>query len=144
MNEYSKPIRGRVARVLSSRDVAINRGSNDGVKVGMIFRILSPKGSEISDPDTGEMLGSVEITKVRVKVTSVQERIAVASTYRERSVNVGGTGVGVGISRALFEPPKWETHVETLKLDDAIVEELSERDTFVHTGDPVVQDLDDP
>lgn len=141
MNRPTEPIRGSVARVLSSRDVAINKGSDDGVEVGMIFKILSPTGSEITDPDTGDLLGSVELTKIRVKVTAVQERIAVASTYRSHSVNVGGTGIGMGSK--WFEPPKWETHVETLKIDEAVTEELSERDTFVHRGDPVLQDLED-
>ena len=137
MNHSDEPIRGSVARVLSSREVAINRGSDHGVEVGMIFKILSQKGSQITDPDTDEELGSVELEKIRVKVTDVQERIAVASTYRSHKVNVGGTGIGFG-SR-MFEPPKWETRAETLKIDDAIREELSERDTFVYRGDPVLQ-----
>ena len=145
MNRSDEPIRGSVARVLSSREVAINRGSDHGVKVGMIFKILSQKGSEITDPDTDEELGSVELEKIRVKVTDVQERIAVASTYRSHKVNVGGTGIGVG-SRTLeriFEPPKWETRIETLKIDDAIREEINERDTFVYRGDAVLQVLED-
>lgn len=141
MNSTAEPIRGRVARVLSSREVAINRGSDDGVVAGMIFKILSTKGSEITDPDTDEELGSVELVKIKVKVTDVQERIAVASTYRTHEVNVGGTGIGFG--GKMFEPPKWETRVETLKIDDAVREELSERDTFVYRGDPVVQILAD-
>ena len=107
----------------------------------MIFKILSQKGSQITDPDTDEELGSVELEKIRVKVTDVQERIAVASTYRSHKVNVGGTGIGF-VGRT-FEPPKWETRVETLKIDDAIREELSERDTFVYRGDPVLQTLKD-
>ena len=138
MNSPDKPIRGKVARVLSSREVAINKGSQDGVRIGMIFKILSTKGSEITDPDTGESLGSVELVKTSVKVTDAQDRIAVASTYRSHRVNVGGRGLL--ISR-LFEPPKWETRFETLKIDDAAMEELDEEDAIVHTGDPVIQDL---
>lgn len=139
MDSQVEPIRGKVARVLSSRDVAINVGSNEGVQVGMIFKILSTEGSEIIDPDTREILGSVELVKIRVKVTAVQERIAVASTYRSHKINVGGSGL---FASRVFEPPKWETRVETLKIDDAILEELDEQDAFVHSGDPVVQDLE--
>ena len=93
MNSAAQPIRGKVARVLNSREVAINKGSDDGVKIGMIFKILSTKGSEIEDPDTGEPLGSVDLVKTNVKVTVVQERIAVASTYRSYRVNVGGARI---------------------------------------------------
>ena len=139
MNSAAQPIRGKVARVLNSREVAINKGSDDGVKIGMIFKILSTKGSEIKDPDTGEPLGSVDLVKTSVKVTVVQERITVASTYRSHRVNVGGRGLALA---GLFEPPKWETRVETLRIDEAAIEDLDEEDAIVHTGDPVVQDLE--
>lgn len=143
MSSPVEPIRGKIARVLSAREVVINKGADDGVKIGMIFKILSTKGSEIKDPDTGEALGSVELAKTSVKVTEVQERIAVASTYRSHRVNVGGSGLGsVVFPSRLFDPPKWETRLETLKIDDAAIEELDEKDSFVHTGDPVVQDLE--
>ena len=102
----------------------------------MIFKILSTKGSDITDPDTGDPLGTVDLAKTSVKVTIVHERVAVASTYRTREVNVGGTGFAVS---GLFVPPKWETRVETLKIEDADVEELDEAEAYVHTGDPVVQ-----
>ena len=139
MNRPAEPIRGKIARVLNSREVAINKGSDDGVKVGMIFKILSTKGSAIEDPDTGEPLGSVDFVKTSVKVTVVQERVAVASTYRSHRVNVGGSGFALC---GLFEPPKWETRFETLKIDEAAIQELDEEDAIVHTGDPVVQDLE--
>ena len=139
MNSAAQPIRGKVARVLNSREVAINKGSDAGVKVGMIFKILSTKGSEIEDPDTGEPLGSVDLIKTSVKVTVMQERIAVASTYRSRRVNVGGHGLSFS---GIFEPPKWETHIETLRIDEAAIQDLAEEDAIVHTGDPVVQDLE--
>lgn len=133
------PIRGKIARVLSSREVAINKGWRDGVEVGMIFKILSTKGSLITDPDTGEDLGSVDLVKTSVKVSIVHGRVAVASTFRSRRVNVGGSGI---FATRIFEPPKWETHVETLKIDDANMQDLDEKDAFVNTGDPVVQDLE--
>ena len=139
MNSPTEPIRGKVARVLNSREVAINKGSDDGVEIGMIFKILSTKGSKIEDPDTGESLGSVDLVKSSVKVTVVQDRIAVASTYRSRRVNVGGRGLAFS---GLFEPPKWETRFETLRIDEAAIEDLDEEDAIVNTGDPVVQDLD--
>ena len=139
MNSAAEPIHGKVARVLNSREVAVNKGSDAGVKIGMIFKILSTKGSEIKDPDTGEPLGSVDLAKTSVKVTAVKPRIAVATTYRRHRVNVGGSGLGL---TRLFEPPKWETRFETLRIDEAAIEELNEEDAIVHTGDPVVQDLE--
>ena len=139
MTSVNEPIRGKVARVLSAREVALNKGSIDGVEIGMVFKILSPTGSPIQDPDTGELIGSVEMEKTSVKVTSVQERFSVASTFRTYRVNVGGTGLG--FSR-LFEPPKWETQVESFETDETTEEGLAPEDALVKTGDPVIQDLE--
>lgn len=133
-------IRGKVARVLNSREVALNIGSNAGVRKGMTFNIMSQKLEDIVDPDTGDILGSVERPKVSVKVVDVQEKLSVASTYRTKSVNVGGTGhFAVGnVARAL-SPPKWEKRTETLKTDHADWHEMDEMVSYVSTGDPVVQ-----
>ena len=130
-----KPIRGKVARVLNDREVAINRGSTDGVEMGMKFAILSDDSTEIIDPDTKESLGRIENRKVRVRVASVYDRMAVAETFDTRRVNVGGNGIGMGV----FIPPKWVDRYETLNRVDAGANDLSEFDSGVSIGDPIVQ-----
>ena len=137
-----EPIRGKVARILNSRELALNIGSSDGVKVGMRFDVLDIKGEDISDPDSGEILGSVERPKVRVKVTKVEPRLSVASTFRSKKVNIGGVAEG-GLfdAKKLFEPPRWVTTYETLKTEERTWEDLDEEHSFVKTGDPVVQVL---
>ena len=137
MTTQTKPIRGKVARVLNEREVAINRGAVDGVESEMEFKILNSDVQEVCDPDTNEYLGSVQSPKASVKVTLVYDRMSVARTFRKRRVNVGGTGVGIG----LFDPPKWENHYETLRLEDASLDEIDESDSYVSTGDPIVQVL---
>jgi hypothetical protein len=133
-------IRGKVARILNSREMAINVGSKHGVIAGMFFDILDPKGEDIRDPDTLEVLGSIDRPKVRVQVTAVQEGLSVASTFKKKQVNVGGRGImaGQGLSD-LFLPPKYVTKYETLKTDEKTWEDLSEAESYVKTGDPVVQ-----
>lgn len=135
------PIRGKVARILNSRELAINVGTNDGVVAGMHFDVLDPKGEDITDPDTGEVLGSIDRPKVRVQVVKVYERLSVASTYKKHEVNVGGRGanLGVGGLADLFMPPKFVTKYETLKTTEKTWEDLEEKESFVKTGDPVVQ-----
>jgi hypothetical protein len=135
------PIRGKVARILNSRELAINVGTNDGVVTGMYFDVLDPKGEDITDPDTGEILGSIDRPKVRVQVVKVHERLSVASTYKKQEMNVGGrgTGLNVGGLADLFMPPKYVTKYETLKTTEKTWEDLDEKESFVKTGDPVVQ-----
>ena len=133
----TETIRGKVARVLNSREVALNIGSVNGVTVGMYFDVMDITGEDIEDPDTDEILGSIQRSKVRVKITHVQEKLSLASTYKTKRVNTGGSGP-MSLSRFLM-PPKWVTKYETLKAEDKTWEFLSEQGSYVEVGDPVVQ-----
>lgn len=137
-------LQGKVARVLNSMEVAINIGSASGVEVGMKFDIMSDKKEDICDPDTNDVLGSLDRPKVRVLVSQVTEKFAVASTYRKTSVNVGGIGRRIGPSFSkVLSPPKWIEKVETLKTSERTWEDLDESQSYVKTGDPVVQVVED-
>lgn len=139
MTTQIEPISGRVAKILNSREVALNIGKRHGVTVDMVFEILSPGGGEqIVDPDSGAVLGSVNPAKTKVKISRVDDAFSIAGTYRSRRFDVGGI--------VLFQPPKWETRYETLKIDgdfEPYAESLDEKDSYVATGDPVVQVIPD-
>ena len=134
-----KLIRGKVARVLNSREVALNVGASEGVREGMQFDILAPEQHYIKDPDTQEVIGSVNRPKVRVLVSVVEDRFCVAHTFRHKRVNIGGKGFNLSRNLSLFEPPKWVTRYETLKTPEATWEDLSEEDNYVKTGDAVIE-----
>lgn len=143
----TKAIRGKVARVLNSRELALNIGSDHGVRDGMLFDVLDQKGEDIIDPDTGDVLGSIERPKVRVRVVSVQGKLSVASTYKSKKINIGGAG-DIFSSRIsdMLKPPNYVTRFETFKTNEQTWEDLSEKESFVKIGDPVVSvvDLDTP
>jgi len=127
-------IEGQVARVLSDRRLAINRGEEDGVREGMTFAILSRSGLDIKDPETGLPIGSVEVAKTVVKVVSVQPRVAIARTFR--------TVTSSGIFGALSTGPTKRS--ETLRTDgDTAEREIDESESRVKTGDAAVQVLGD-
>ena len=137
------PIRGKVARVLNTREIAINVGVEDGVTVGMYFNVMDLQYEDIRDPDTDEVLGSIERPKVRVKIIHVQEKLSLATTYRKERVNTGGNFISLGpFARALM-PSEWITKYETLKKTGETVSELDEKDSSVKTGDLVVQIIED-
>ena len=138
MNEKKK-ICGKVAQILNSRELVINLGTKQGVELGMYFDVLDQKGQEIRDPDTNEVLGSIERPKVRVKVTKVQDKVCIAATYKKTEVNIGGRSFGIGGFANALMPPKWVTKYETLKTDEQTWEDLSEEESYVKIGDPVVQ-----
>jgi len=130
-------IRGKVAKVLNSREVALNVGREQGVRTDMQFDILDPTTHDIVDPDSEEVIGTVNRPKVRVRIGIVDNKFSIAQTFRTRSVNVGGVGLSAAIKA--LEPPRWVTKSETLKTSESTWEDLDEWQSFVKTGDPVVQ-----
>ena len=143
----TQPIRGKVARVLNTREIAINVGSTHGVTVGMYFDVMDADEADIIDPDTKEVLGSIERPKAGVKITYVQEKLSVASTYKSEPVNVGGTGTkssvildaALSLSSLALMPPNWVKKYETLEKTEEAPTPFDEKDSKVKTGDPVVQ-----
>ena len=141
-------IRGKVARVLNKREIAINIGSNHGVTVGMYFDVMSAIETDIIDPDTGKVLGTIERPKIRLKITHTQEKLSVASTYKSRLVNVGGTSarssliLDAALNFGGSLPPKWVKKYETFEDTRETEAPLDEEDSKVKTGDLVVQVFD--
>ena len=72
-------IKTKVARIDSNTTVVLAAGSEAGVREGMEF-IIYQLGETISDPESGQPLGSIEHVKTRVVVRHVQETLCIAST----------------------------------------------------------------
>jgi hypothetical protein len=133
-----EPILGSVAQILNSRELVINRGTDHGVVTGMYFEVLAPEGEDVLDPDTGEVLGSVDRPKVAVRIVQVQPKLAVARTFRGRRRNIGGIG-STALFDNLFGPPEYVTEYDTFKTSERTWEDLPEEKSFVKIGDPVRQ-----
>ena len=119
-------IRGKVAQVLDSRQVVLNIGSSDQVTVGMVFKIINPKGEQIKDPDSNQVLGSVESPRAFVRVIEVQDNLSVATTSAANPAVVPGT---LGPFARVLMPPRWVDQYESLSVN------LS----TVSIGDPAIQ-----
>jgi hypothetical protein len=130
-------IEGKVAGVLNTRELAINRGKQDGVALGMRFAVLDPSGVDITDPETLEPIGSVYRTKIRVQIIEVQPHMSVGRTY-EKTLGVRGildpSAFDVA-SLFRYDPPR----LRTLKADDAVLQTITEAESYVKRGDPVRQ-----
>ena len=121
-----EPIRGKVAKILDSRQVVLNVGSSDGVAIDMIFKVVNPEGEQIRDPDTNQVLGSLESPKTRIRILEVHDRLSVATPSADSQ---GFVSITLGpFARALM-PPRWVDQYESLGTN------LS----TVAIGDPVVQ-----
>ena len=124
-------IEGKVAEIIDTVTVAINRGYEHGVEEGMRF-IIYELGNEIEDPDTKESLGRFEYVKAKVEATNVNEKFSTAKTYETDTIPTAIMGVYAGqlVSRKL-------------PLDDETKDRLPKHPiTRVKIGDPVRQILD--
>ena len=76
-----KPIQGKVAAVLDEERLVLNVGTDHGVARNMVFKIFETR--VIRDPDTGDELGKVDVTKFQVQVGNADERMSIAYPYEE-------------------------------------------------------------
>ena len=77
----------------------------------MYFDVLDAHYEDIKDPDTGEVLGSFERPKVRVKIIHVQEKSSLATTCTAtlERVNIGWhhwKNISLGPFARSLMPPK--------------------------------------
>ena len=74
----------KVAKVIDEYMLVINKGSDDGIKDGQRFLIYAI-GDEVTDPDTGEPLGKLEIVKGTGRVTHCQAKLSTVSSDMQAS-----------------------------------------------------------
>jgi hypothetical protein len=124
-----KLIQAKVARIINNTDLALNKGVADGVEEGMKFAILSDAGEEIRDPDTGEVLDSIQIAKTVVKIIYVASRSSIGRTFRKYESAGIFNALGQGLTRR-----------ETLATDESRVQqELDPSKAKVKVGDGALE-----
>jgi hypothetical protein len=75
-----------VVRVIDDYNVAINRGSEHGIKLDKRFAIYGITSEEIIDPETGGSLGALEIFKGNGKIVNVQPKLStLRSTMKQKA-----------------------------------------------------------
>jgi hypothetical protein len=74
-------LRGRIAKIISQTKVAINIGSNSGVKPGMKF-VIYDEGDMINDPVTNQPIEKLEIIKGNFEITQVQAKTSIGESFR--------------------------------------------------------------
>ena len=130
-------IEGKVAAIVNERELAINRGADVGVKEGMIFKVVEPE-LDVTDPDTGEALGTISREKIRVRIAEVQKKLCIGRTYETFTAYVEPP-VKLPV---LPPPPRLPiTKVRTLPVSEPSDHPFSDylRPDYVKVGDQVVQ-----
>ena len=72
-------IQTKVAKIVSPTELILAAGAEDGVEEGMEFIVYS-LSDPVTDPETGEELGRIEIVKARLLAAHVQDHMTTART----------------------------------------------------------------
>lgn len=86
----------RIAKIIDETTFIITGGISDGIKEGDKFQIVGQVGEEIKDPETGEVLGTLDSVKGTIVATTLYAKMTIA---RSETFKVGGT-----INSALLAP----------------------------------------
>ena len=138
MNEKNKPIEGRVASILNSRELVINVGKKDGVEEGMIFAVITGDPIEIRDPESEEILDNILREKVRVEAREVREKITICKTYR-MTFSPSAASINLAMMNILKSFPQTETPETFKHSENATPPPIAKEDQYVKIKDRVVQ-----
>jgi hypothetical protein len=140
--EHETPrIEGGVAEILNSRELVINRGANHGVTEGMYFAVMSSdkRLTNIKDPDTGQVLGSIPRETVRVRVEQVLDNMSVAKTYDSYTTGNPFAAINALYGRGSQQRTYYRTLKKSREYSSAGYENLSLSESAVQIGDRVVE-----
>lgn len=126
---------GTVAKIVSDREVILNRGYAQGLNPGDYLVVTDPGTQSIVDPETGKELGDFKRVKAVLRISECTENLSLAKTFRTKRVRVGG-GMGIGGMGDMFAAAKYETKVETLRFDPKEGAPISEEESVISVGDP--------
>lgn len=118
------PIRCKVVRILSDKELIIDAGSQLGVQEGMVFNVLG--FLSVMDLEKEDLLETLEIVKVSVEVSVVGKKVAVARTFLQIESELKRAFVG-----SAFVPK-----IERMSADST--SQSDEWDRIVKVGDEAV------
>lgn len=76
MEEIVMTRKYKIAKIIDEYRVVVNAGSNDFIKDDDFLEVYQP-GQEVSDPDTGESLGTLDFVKAKLRVVDVFPKMCV-------------------------------------------------------------------
>ena len=128
-------IQTKVARVVSPTELIFAAGSDDGVEEGMEF-IVYTLSDPVTDPDTGEELGRIEIVKARLTAAHVQEHMTTARTKSRTVKRVSNSIADMIATVQMAMPGHYETsEVVAEQMAVEKIEAIFKTDLVVRVGD---------
>ena len=77
----------KVVKIINEYQVVINAGSNDLIRDGQYLEIFV-KGTPITDPETGDSLGTLDYVKAKLRVINVLPMMSVCENRETETVGL--------------------------------------------------------
>lgn len=78
----------KIAKIINSKQVVINAGSDLSLKEGDKLEIIDKFGTDpVIDPDTGKSLGTLDLPKGELIVSKVYPKMAIAESPRQPNIS---------------------------------------------------------
>lgn len=106
-------ITGKVIKVIDENKIVINKGLDDGITMENKFLVYR-LGPEMTDPDTGESLGNLELVCGEGKPEHIQKKMTTLITAKievkkpKTVIKRGGLNPFYGDTEEIYEP---ETYI---------------------------------
>lgn len=142
MNNETKEY--RVAKIIDDKNLIITGGYEDGIKVNDKMEIID-KSSDITvkDPDTGEILGTLDATKGEVVVAKVFPHMAIVESPKRKvpglTTATGTLNVGLSVQESLKRMMTEHITQDALNVDpEQITGGLPRSSAPIRIGDIVI------
>lgn len=86
----------KIARIISDTSVVITGGTTHGVKEFDEFTIYGKSGEKVTDPDTGKVLGTLDVIKGKVKAIVVYENMSICENIETIDLTTQAIDHGFG------------------------------------------------
>ena len=112
---------GEVVRILSNKELVINLGYNDGVKLDDEV-IIYEVGEEVSNVD-GVMIGTLDYIKAKLVVTTVYANLSICEYPKENMTtfekSVASISKSLNVDKNEIEPYK-KNHSDIIRIGDNV------------------------
>ena len=97
----------KIAKIIDEYQVVVNAGSNDLIHDDDCLEVYQP-GQEVTDPDTGESLGTLDFVKAKLRVVNVFPKMCVCENRETEQKSFSSN-----ISQGLFFEETLPMNVQT-------------------------------
>jgi len=91
LKQENKVFPAQIVKIINNTRLAINRGSENGIRANQKVLVYCLSDEEIKDPETGESLGYLEIYKGTGKVIHIQDKMSIIESDRHRTKTTKGS-----------------------------------------------------